>query len=159
MLSEESAVGEFPVLAVETMREIARVTDKANDPRCEYKNLDLQKDAIKKSAVELAKTINAKCIVALTETGSTPFKISRFKNNIPIIAVTDKKESVGYLALAHGVSTIIHDTVHNLPELRNTIKEIAKFYGIAKKGDRIVVVSGLTFGTSGASNAVFIEEL
>jgi pyruvate kinase len=141
------------------MREIAEVTDKANDPRHEYLDLDLGKDAIKKEAVELANMIGAKAIIALTETGSTPFKISRFKNNIPIIAVTDKKDVCNYLSLAHGVSTIVMDTVHDLGELRKAIKDISKSYNIATKGDKIVVVSGLTFGISGASNMIFIEEV
>jgi pyruvate kinase len=156
MLSEESAVGQFPVLAVQTMREIAEETDAHNDPRHEF--LDFQEvDAIKRSAVELAQDINAKCIIALTETGSTPFKISRFKNNIPIIAITDKKEIINFLSLAHGVSVIEHETIHNMQELRESIKEVAKECGIAKKGDKIVVVSGLTFGTSGSSNMLFVE--
>jgi len=159
MLSEESAVGMYPVLAVQTMREIAEATDKANDPRHEYLNLDLSVDAIKLGSVEIAKMVEAKAIIALTETGSTPFKISRFKNNIPIIALTDKKDGLLFLSLAHGVSIIESKTVHNISELRNSIKEIAKEYGIAKKGDKIVVVSGLTFGTTGSSNMLFVEQI
>lgn len=159
MLSEESAVGMYPVLAVQTMRDIAIATDKANDPRHEYLNLNLEVDAIKLGSVEIAKMVGAKAIIALTETGSTPFKISRFKNNIPIIALTDKKSEIGSLSLAHGVSVIESKTVHNIPELRNSLKEIAKEYNLAKKGEKLVVVSGLTFGTSGSSNMLFIEEI
>jgi pyruvate kinase len=159
MLSEETAVGNFPVLAVRTMSDIAVVTDAVNDPRQEYLDLDLDKDAIKKQAVLLAKTIKAKAIIALTETGSTPFKISRFKNNIPIIAVTDKKSLVCHLALAHGVSILYHEAVNNFQELRKTIKEIVKKYSLAKKGEKVVVASGFTFGTSGATNMIFIEEV
>jgi pyruvate kinase len=159
MLSEESAVGEYPVLAVQTMREIAQATDSHNDPRHEFLDFDHEVDAIKRSATELANDIGAKAIVALTETGSTPFKISRFKNNTPIIAITSKKENMNYLSLAHGVSVIEHAEIHNIPELRDSIKEIVKEYGIAKKGDKIVVVSGLTFGTSGSSNMLFVEQI
>lgn len=159
MLSEESAVGLYPVLAVQTMRDIAMATDKANDPRHEYLKLDYKVDAIKLGAVELAKMVDAKAIIALTETGSTPFKISRFKNKIPIIALSDKKENLLSLSLAHGVSTLESKTVHNIPELRNSIKDIVKKYNIAGKGDNVLVVSGLTFGTTGSSNMLFVEEI
>lgn len=159
MLSEESAVGEYPVLAVKTMKEIAEVTDRVNDPRYEFLKFDMENDAIKKEAVNLAKTIKAKAIFALTETGSTPFIISRFKWDIPVIAITDKKSDLGYLALAHGVSVLESKTINNLPELRKTISQLAIEYGIAKKGDKVVVASGLSFGTSGATNMIFIETI
>jgi pyruvate kinase len=159
MLSEESAVGQFPVLAVKTMRDIAVVTDKSNDPRHDYLALDLEKDAIKKEAVHLAKLVKAKAIVALTETGSTPFKISRFKSDIPVIAVTDKKEELRYLSLAHGVSVLEYKAVNNMVDLRKAIKEICEEYNLAKKGEKVVVASGLTFGTSGATNMIFIETI
>ncbi len=159
MLSEESAVGEYPVEAVRTMYEICVATDKTEDPRNAFIKLDLQKDAIKKSAVEIAENINAKCIIALTETGSTPLKISRFRNHLPIIALTDKVETMKYLSLAHGVHIVEHAQIHNMKELRESIKDIVKENGLAKKGDKVVVVSGLTFGESGSSNMLFVEEI
>ena len=159
MLSEESAIGSYPVLAVETMRDIAEVTDAENFLKTDYTELDKFKDAITKQAVILAKTIDAKAILALTETGLTPFKISRFKNNIPVIAITDKSDITNYLSLAHGVSVLKSETIRNLPSLRQVVKDITKEYKIAKKGDRLVVVSGLTFGVSGSTNMLFIEEI
>ncbi len=159
MLSEETAVGNFPVLAVQTMRDIAVVTDRENFDRHEYSHLDLHKDSLKKQAVELAKMVNAKAIISLTETGSTAFKISRFKNNIPIIAIIDKPDIANYLSLAHGVSVLVEKTLKDIPELREKIKELAEQYAFAKEGDRLVVVSGLTFGTPGAANMMFIEEI
>lgn len=159
MLSEESAAGEYPALAVKTMRDIAVVTDSANDPRHSFIKLDLQKDAIKKQGEELAKMIGAKAIIALTETGSTPYKISRFKNNIPVIAVTENSEKMKYLSVAHGVSIVVHAPIQDIKDLRTSIKAICKENGIAKKGEKVVVASGLTFGTSGATNMIFIEEI
>lgn len=159
MLSEESAVGNFPVLAVKTMQEIAEVTDRANDPRHEYTKLNIENDAIKKEAVHLAKMLKAKAIFALTESGSTPFKISRFKWDIPVIAVTDDKKNMEYLALAHGVSVIECSSISNFTDLKKSIKEVAVKYGIAKKGEKVVVASGMTFGKSGATNMIFVEEI
>jgi pyruvate kinase len=159
MLSEESAVGDFPVLAVKTMKEIAEETDAHNDPRHEFINFDVSKDSIKKGAVEIAKNINAKCIIALTETGSTPFKISRFKNNIPIIALTQSKSNMNFLSLAHGVSILEASEIHNIDELKKITRSIIIENKLCKKDEQYIVVSGLTFGTSGASNMIFVESL
>jgi pyruvate kinase len=159
MLSEESAMGDFPVEAVKTMRDICVATDKTEEPRNNFINLDLNKDAIKKSSVELAKMIKAKAIIALTETGSTPFKISRFRSHLPIIALSSKLEEMKYLSLAHGVCLVSHKEINDIKELRDSIKEIAIDYELAEKGEKVVVVSGLTFGKTGTSNMLFVEEI
>ncbi len=159
MLSEESAMGDYPVEAVATMRAICEANDMVNDPRHEYVHFDHARHGLPKAAVELAKTLGAKAIVALTETGSTPFVISRFKTNIPVIALTDKSPKLNFLSLAHGVSLIPHEAIHSIPELRTSVREMVKSEGVAKKGEKIVVVSGLTFGVSGSTNMLFVEEV
>jgi pyruvate kinase len=157
MLSEESAMGDFPVEAVATMRDICIATDKSNDPRHEYTNFDHAKHAVQKAAVDVALNIDAKAIIALTETGTTPFVISRFRNRIPIIAVSDKSEALGFLSLAHGVSVATCGAIRTIPELRAGIRDLVKKLGVAKTGDRLVIVSGLTFGTTGSTNMLFVE--
>lgn len=157
MLSEESAVGEYPVEAVATMRAICEATDEVNDPRHEYVKFDHQAQGLSKAAVELARTLGAKAIIALTESGSTPLTVSRFKGNIPIIALTEHVSSLHFLSLAHGVSVITCPAIHTIPELRKTIRNIITRYGIAEPGEPVVVVSGMTFGVSGSSNMIFTE--
>jgi pyruvate kinase len=133
MLSEETAIGNFPVLVVQTMRQIAETIDKENFERHEYTHLNLYKDALKGQAVELAKMIDAKAIISLTETGSTAFKISRFKNSIPVIAIVDKLSVANYLSLAHGVSVLVEKTLKDIPDLRKKIEELSRVYGFAKE--------------------------
>jgi pyruvate kinase len=74
-----------------------------------------------------------------------------------VIAVTESREVASKLTLVRGVWPIIHDGVKDFVELRKVIKELIKDEGIAEKGDTVVVVSGMTFGTPGGSNMLFVE--
>ncbi len=159
MLSEESAVGEYPVEAVATMRSICEATDAANNPRHSYTHFNHVTQGLQKAAVDLAHTIGAKAIIALTETGSTPLVVSRFKTNTPIIALSEKGMDLNFLSLAHGVSLISCDPIHAIPELRKNIQAVVMKYGVAKAGESVIVVSGLTFGVSGSSNMLLIEKI
>jgi pyruvate kinase len=157
MLSEESAMGKYPVEAVEMMAQIARATDPSLRPRIDEIKFDKKEDAIKKQAVMLATEVGAKAIISLTETGSTPMKLASFKGTRSVIAVTESREVASKLTLVRGVWPIIHDGVKDFVELRKVIKELIKNEGIAEKGDTVVVVSGMTFGTPGGSNMLFVE--
>lgn len=159
MLSEETAIGEYPILSVKTMREIAEETDAHDTPRNKFLNFDAENDGIKKGAVKIAKNIKAKCIIAITETGNTPFKISRFENKIPIIALTHKINNMNYLSLARGVEIIETEKIKSINELKSVIKKVIIENNLCKKGEKYVVVSGMIFGTSGASNMIFVETL
>jgi pyruvate kinase len=157
MLSEESAMGMYPTEAVEMMAQISRATDPALRPRIDEIKFERQEDAIKKQAVMLADEVNAKAIIALTETGSTPIKLASFKGKRSVIAVTQDENVANKLSLVRGVWPIVRKGVKDLPELRSMIKTLVKEEGIAEKGDVVVVVSGMTFGTTGASNMLFVE--
>lgn len=157
MLSEESAMGMYPTEAVEMMAQISRATDPNLRPRTDEVKFEKQEDAIKKQAVMLADDVNAKAIIALTETGSTPMKLASFKGKRSIIAVTHDENVANKLSLVRGVWPIVRKGVKDLPELRAMIKTLIKEEGIAEKGDVVVVVSGMTFGTTGASNMLFVE--
>lgn len=157
MLSEESAMGKYPVEAVEMMAQIARATDPSLRPRIDEIKFEKQEDAIKKQAVMLASEVGAKVIVSVTETGSTPMKLASFKGTRSIIGVTKDPEVASKLTLVRGVWPLMHGPVHNFDELRALIKELVKNEGIAQKGDTVVVVSGMTFGTPGGANMLFVE--
>lgn len=157
MLSEESAMGKYPVEAVEMMAQIARATDPSLRPRIDEIKFEKKEDAIKKQAVMLATEVGAKAIISVTETGSTPMKLASFKGTRSIIGVTYDENVARRLTLVRGVWPILHDPVHSFDELRALIRELVKHEGIAEKGDTVVVVSGMTFGTPGGANMLFVE--
>lgn len=157
MLSEESAMGDYAKEAVDMMHTVALATDNYVESYVNFAENLNDKDLIKKQAVILAEDINAKAIIALTETGSTPIKIASLKGGKPIIAITEYKEVADKLSLIKGVNVIVRKNIKDFNELHNSIKNIVKENKIAQKGECVVVVSGMTFGTTGANNMIFVE--
>lgn len=159
MLSEESAMGLFAKDAVAMMRSVALATDGELSVWTSGIDIEESIDALKKESCTIAELIGAKAIIALTETGSAPRKIAAFKTKFPIIALTDKPFVARRLSLVRGVWPILYKSVKSIPELQTTIKEIAKEYDIAKKGECVVVVSGMVFGKPSYSNMLFVETI
>jgi len=157
MLSEESAMGMFARESVGMMAEVSLSTDPHLRHRFDEVVLERIEDSLKKQAVVLATELNAKAIIALTETGSTPMKLAAFKGTRSIIAVTENEKVAKNLSLVRGVWPKIHKGVTHMSDLRKMIQTIMKEIGVSKKGECVVVVSGMTFGKSGASNMLFVE--
>jgi pyruvate kinase len=157
MLSEESAMGDYAKEAVEMMAQVARATDPELRPRVEEIVMADPRDSLKKQAVRLADEVGAKAIIALTETGSTAHKLAAFKGRRSVIAVTHSETVARELSLVRGVWPVVHPGVTSVEELRKTIRTIVAERCIAGPGESVVVVSGMTFGTTGASNMMFVE--
>lgn len=159
MLSEESAMGKYFSEAVNMMNQVAEATDPYEPGRVLRVSIDNVKDPIKKTAVLLAEDTNAKAIIALTETGRTPMKISSFKGRRSVIALTMDKKVSTKLMLVRGVWPMVVKMPKDISELRKLVKDISKKNKIIQKGESVVVVSGMTFGTPGSSNMIFIESI
>jgi len=157
MLSEESAMGDYAKEAVEMMASVALATDSHVESYANYAQDFASKDIVKKQAVIIADEIDAKAIVVFTETGATPIKIAALKGGKPIIAITKSKSVADKLSLIKGVSVIVRDNIKDYADLCLSVKGIVKENKIASKGESVVVVSGMTFGTSGANSMIFVE--
>lgn len=159
MLSEESAMGEYAKEAVEMMHGVALATDSHVEPYIDIVNNINAKDFIKRQAALLADDIDAKAIITFTETGATPMKIASFKSGKPVIAITKDKVVADRLSIVKGIKVIIRDNIKSFDELIASIKTIIKENKIANKGESVVVISGMSFGKSGANEMVFVETI
>lgn len=165
MLSEETAIGDFPVEAVETMARIA--LDVENDPS--YMEAQKSKrhmkdpalgvvDAVTSEAVDAADRIGAKCIVALTRSGTTATMIAGYKPVQPLIAFTPDEVTARQLLLSFGCLPTVS---HKFSTFDNTISEVRKFVlkaKLADKGDKIVVVAGAPFNKKGVETDLMLVE-
>lgn len=154
MLSEESTLGKFPVEAVQMMTRIAETVE-ASLPRMPVATANIA-DTVSHSVVETAERINAKLIVALTESGNTAQMVARFKPYCPIVALCPTQETVERLTLVRGVYPFcaVAGTTTNA-----VIAFVSTFLlenNLAKSGDCIVVVAGLSFGVSGSTNMLCV---
>ena len=159
MLSEESAAGSYPVLAVETMAKIAAETDgyfpnKVWTHRYEDdENMDPQ-DAVAISACELAEDIHAAAIVTCTQSGSTTRRVARCKPPQPILAPTPDAETYRRLALIWGAIPLKIDAVNSDEEMIREMRKAVAATGLVKAGQTVVVTAGVPLHIPGTTNMI-----
>ena len=164
MLSEETAVGKYPIEAVEVMRRVATATEKALPYRA---LLDLRRDlvgtivqdAISFSACDVAHKLGASCIVAHTRTGLTAHRVSKFRSSVPIIALTYSAPVMNRLSLLWGVYPRQVKRLRTTAEIFSAAEHAALTSGIARRGSRIVVVCGDPSTPSGTTDLLRVQTI
>jgi pyruvate kinase len=159
MLSAESAAGQYPREAVNMMDRIIARVERDEDWR---RGIDAKRpapekssaDAIAAAAVQVAHTIGAQAIVALTQSGSTALRVAREKPDCPVVGLTTSTEVARRMALVWGVHAALTNEVHSMTEAVAQAVKITRLEGFAKKGEEIVVVAGVPFGQPGTTNAL-----
>lgn len=166
MLSAESASGKYPVEAVEMMNHVIETVE-ANPEQKHYIKInwekimgaDLSLYGIAAAACSLAFRVGAKAIVVGTTTGRTAQIISAFRPDTQIIAVTHDELTRNQLNLVWGVKPVIVKPTTNfntfVEHIFNELSGLQEF----KKGDQLVIVTGLTAGVSGTTNTIKIATI
>ena len=163
MLSAETSIGDNPNRVVEVMSLICKETDSKNDTSSLLSKENSSEDSITttlaRAAVQVANEIQAKSIVAFTETGRTPLLISNFRPEAEIVTFTTKKKTLNQMNLLWGVSQ------HPI-ERKNTFSEMLKlandFLITEKKynkGDKVVVVAGTPPNVEAATNLIRVHRI
>jgi pyruvate kinase len=156
MLSQETAVGRHPVLAVEMMASIARTVERElpygrwlaeRGPQANN-----QYHAIAFGAVGAVYQLGLKAIVCPTNTGTTARLISAYRPRAPVLALSPRREIVRRCQLLWGVQARIHDEPQETIDLIETCAEAAVDQGLAAKGDKLGITAGLPAGTAGGTN-------
>ncbi|MBX0325975.1 pyruvate kinase [Halomicroarcula sp. F13] len=148
MLSGETAVGDHPVLVVETM---ARLVERVEDT-AEYDDLrrqqapeadSAQSDKLARSASVLGRDIDATAIVVATASGKTAVRAAKFRPSMPVVAATPSESVRRRLALSGGiVSGPPTETATSADDVIGNAVESALGTDIVSSGDRVVVISG-----------------
>jgi pyruvate kinase len=149
MLSEESAVGKYPVVAVETMVKIALEASLTSLPEVN--------DATARAACQIADQVRAKAIVAFTAGGTTAMRVSKYRPSQPIIAVTPSETVMRRLSLVWGVHAVQRMNPVSLEKVFDLAVEVAMGLGLVGKGDRLVLTAGLPLMVSGSTNLVKVH--
>lgn len=154
MLSGESAAGKYPIESVTAMKDIAEYTEENINFRKRFweNNLDLGDDflsSICNAAVSCAYQVEAKAIICVTNNGETAFKLSAYKPECPIIAVTVNEKACRQLNLAWNVYPVYAEKKDSTDELFQYAIEKALQTGIVHKGDKVIIT-----GASSVGNAV-----
>ena len=162
MLSEETAVGEYPLEAVSIMNKIAQKIEKGIDHEKVLNERSLSvtpntADVISHATCQVAINIKAKAIITFTFSGSTARMVSRYRPPVPIIAVSTKESIVKKLILNWGVFSLQSDELSSTDDMINRSRQLALKTGLVKSGDKIVVTAGIPFKISGTTNLLKVE--
>lgn len=163
MLSGETAVGKYPVEAVENMAEIAEYTEnhinyKRRFTTSEYKIKNIL-DAISHSVCSMAIDVEAKCIVVNSISGITARMISRFRSPVDIIGTTTSVRVWRKLNLSWGVTPVLSESYESLDIVFYQALNNAKNMLNLKVGDNVVLTGGQIHGLPGNTNTIKVETI
>lgn len=161
MLSGETAAGDYPVEAVQTMYNIAIRTESAlvNQDAFALKAYDQNDmtEAIGQAVGHTAKNLNISTIVAATESGHTARMISKYRPKADILAVTFSEEAARGLALQWGVQPTVSEKPTSTDDMFNLATQKTVEQGYAKEGDLILITAGVPVGERGTTNVMKIQ--
>lgn len=161
MLSNETAVGKYPVEAVATMARIATRIERehglaTNPPALKDTRRSIP-NAISQAVGQIAEQLGAAAIMTLTKTGATARNVSKFRPPTPILAVTPHVDVARQLQLVWGVKPLL---VLNLPSTGQTFQSamnVAQEKHLLHEGDLVVMTAGTLQGVSGSTDLVKVE--
>ncbi len=160
MLSNEAAVGLYPVEAVSTMARIAARIDQErinSKPLLTDDAISSIPNAISYSVGQIAEQLKTTAILTLTKTGATARNVSKFRPQIPILAVTPHVEVARRLQLVWGVHPLL---VLNSGSTSQTIQaslDSALEQTFVSAGDLVVITAGTLQGVSGSTDLIKVE--
>ena len=155
MLSNETAVGDYPIEAVETMAKIARRIERDYPQRALESHLPSTiPNAISAAVSTIARQLNAAAILPLTKSGATAHNVSKFRPATPILAITSESAVARRLQLVWGVSALLIDTEESTSKTFSHAMKLSMEKGILKPGDLVVETAGTLNGISGSTDLI-----
>lgn len=163
MLSGETAAGQYPVEAVETMVRIAVTTERSIDykgrfTKCQSGCVDVA-GAISHATVTTAHDLDAAAIITVTKGGETARLISKYRPMFPIVSCTMEPMVQRQMNLSWGVYPLVIAEETSTDGLFRHAVEAACKAGYAEPGDLVVITAGVPLGISGTTNLLKVETI
>ena len=161
MLSGETSVGEYPIETVQTMAKIIESTERYGMHRMAKINWQprTKGGVIAKAAAEVAERVDAKYLVAFTQSGDSARRLARHRGDIPILAFTPLAAVRSQLALSWGIETFKVAPVEHTDEMVRQVDEALLQIGRVREGDLVVIIAGSPPGIPGSTNALRVHRM
>jgi pyruvate kinase len=160
MLSQETSVGAHPIEAVRAMARICVAAQKHptyERARQIWREPGQVGSAIAHAAASTAAELDAKVIIAFTESGTTALRCSKARPPMPVIAASPHEEVLRRTALYSGVVPLLVQPGSDTDQMISNATAAARESGMVRAGDRVVVVAGVPVGRPGQTNLLKVE--
>ncbi|WP_377272144.1 pyruvate kinase [Peterkaempfera sp. SMS 1(5)a] len=164
MLSGETSVGKYPVETVRTMARIVTAAEedilaKGLPPLTTSNKPRTQGGAVARAAAEIGDFLNAKFLVAFTQSGDTAKRLTRYRSPIPVLAFTYEPAVRSQLSLTWGVETFLGPLAASTDEMIAQVDAQLLKIGRCKQGDVVVITAGSPPGLAGRTNLVRVHHV
>ena len=163
MLSGETATGDHPDLVVKTMARIAKQAERDAQEMDIYNGINFTEDfadvtnAICDAAATTARDISAKAILAVTKSGHTARRVSKFRPRQEIVAATPELKTFHQLSLSWGVLPVLALHQDSADKLFTHAIDCAKQVDIVSAGDKVVITAGVPLNLAGTTNLLKVQ--
>lgn len=162
MLSEETAIGRFPVEAVTMMAAIAADAESSFPFDTWIHGFERRgplPEAVARAACTMAADIDAAAIVTCTQSGGTARRVAQYRPRSPILAPTPHAETYRRLALVWGVTPLLNQSQPTTDDLIDGALGAAVAAARVQRGDTVVITAGVPVGRPGMTNLIKVETL
>ena len=157
MLSNETAVGNYPVEAVETMATIACRIEREQQTNNFKRNKRSITHAISAAVGQIASQLDAAAIMTLTKTGATARNVSKFRPKTPILAITPHGYVSRRLQLVWGVKPLLVLDLSSATQTFQAAISVAREKSLLSPGDLVVMTAGTLQGVAGSTDLIKVE--
>jgi pyruvate kinase len=160
MLSGETSVGKYPLEAVKTMARIVTAVEQNSTAAPPLTHVPRTKrGVISYAARDIGERLDAKALVAFTQSGDTLRRLARLHTPIPLLAFTPLPEVRSQLSLTWGTETFIVPHMQTTDGMIRQVDESLLALGRYKRGDLVVIVAGAPPGTVGSTNLIHVHRI
>jgi pyruvate kinase len=160
MLSGETSVGRYPIETVETMSRIVTAVEAESTAVPPLSHVPRTKrGVISYAARDIGERLNAKALVAFTQSGDTVRRLARLHTRLPLLAFTPLESVRCQLALTWGTTARLVPHVDSTDAMVRQVDHRMLEMGRYQVGDLVVVVAGSPPGTVGSTNLIRVHRL
>ncbi|RRQ27679.1 pyruvate kinase [Rhodococcus sp. Eu-32] len=160
MLSGETSVGKYVMETVRTMARIVETVESEGEPVPPLTHVPRTKrGVISYAARDIGERLDAKALVAFTQSGDTVRRLARLHTSLPLLAFTSIPEVRSQLALSWGTETFLVPEVATTDAMVIEVDKALLELGRYSKGDQVVIVAGAPPGTVGSTNLIHVHRI
>ena len=160
MLSGETSVGKYPLEAVKTMSRIVCAVEENSTAAPPLTHVPRTKrGVISYAARDIGERLDAKALVAFTQSGDTVRRLARLHTPLPLLAFTALPEVRSQLALTWGTETFIVPAMKSTDSMIRQVDKSLLELGRYRRGDLVVIVAGAPPGTVGSTNLIHVHRI